>query len=227
MGHTKTLVRGFAAVLLLFGLAALTPARAISFVGKWDPAFGSAFPDLGWRGEARFFVPDACLDESGWILNSASCSDFGMRIVSAEVEFYSLTDPTNSALQETLLFNIPSPAVVSMELEDGLLAGVYGTFLYSRSSTLPIAGGPFTDFVLFFEGDLARMLYVSDPPDAKKTFGFSDREAADGSPFMTFSVVPEPSSLSLIALGLLLSVLLGRQSRLARAESKPSPALAR
>jgi len=221
MGYMKMLVRGFVAMVLLFGLAALTPARAISYIGKWDPGFGSAFPGLGWGGTATFFVPDACLAESGWILNSSSCSDFGMRLVSAEVDFYSLTDPINPAFQETLFFDIPSPTVVSMELDDGLLAGVYGTFLYSRSSTLPIAGGPFTDFVLFFEGDLARMLYVSDPPDAKKTFGFSDREAADGSPFMTFSVVPEPSALSLIALALLVTAWLGRQPRALSSASKP------
>ena len=57
---------------------------------------------------------------------------------------------------------------------------------------MPIAGGPYTEFVLLFEDDIARMGYVSDPPDGPKTRGFSDKNPADGSPFITFRVVPEP-----------------------------------
>jgi hypothetical protein len=219
MGHAKTLIGRLALALLLLGLTSFTPARAISVIGKWDPSFGAAFPDLGWRGEATFLVPDACLGESGWVLNSDSCSAFGMKIISAEVEFYKLSDPTNSAFQETLMFSTPSSAVVSMELNGGLLEGVYGTFLYSRPSTLPLAGGGFTEFVLFFEGDLARMFYVSTPPGGEQTAGFSDRSPSDGSPFMTFRVVPEPMSLSLLGLGLLFTAWLARRSRAARAQA--------
>jgi hypothetical protein len=69
-------------------------------------------------------------------------------------------------------------------------------------STLPIAGGPYTDFVLLFENDIARMGYVSDPPEGHKTAGFSDRSPPDGSPFITFRVVPEPASLPLLLLGI-------------------------
>jgi hypothetical protein len=189
-------------MLLLFGLAA-SPAHAVSIIGKWDPSFGAAFPDLGWRGSATFFLPDPCLGESGFVSNFDSCSSGGMKILSAEVEFYKVSDPTNPTFQETLLFDTPSDAVVGMSLDGGLLTGVFGAFLYPRSSTLPLAGGPFTEFWLFFEGDLARMLYVSDPTEGKKTFGFSDENPADGRPFMTFSVVPEPGSLALLLVSLL------------------------
>jgi hypothetical protein len=151
MGHTNTVVRGLAAALLLLGITAFTPARAISYIGKWDPAFGAAFPDLGWRGQATFFVPDPCLAQNGWVLNSDSCSAFGMKIVSAEVEFYKLSDPTNTAFQETLFFNTPSNAVLSMDLNNGLLEGVYGGFLYSVPSTIPLAGGGFTEFALLLK----------------------------------------------------------------------------
>lgn len=195
--------RTFATALAMAAMLVVAPsARSAIWSGAWDPAFGPAFPDLGWRGEATFFLPDACLAEQGWVFNFESCSSFGMKILSAEVEFYKLSDPTNTAFHETLSFDVPSSAVLGMNLDDGVLTGVLGTFLYSRASTLPIAGGPYTEFVLFFEDDLARMGFVSDPPDGPKTRGFSDKHPADGSPFITFRVVPEPGAWSLLLLGL-------------------------
>jgi hypothetical protein len=183
-------------------LAVASPAQAAVYTGAWDPAFGSSFPDLGWRGEATFFVPDACLSRSGWVFNFDSCSSSGMRLVSAEVDFYKLSDPENTAFQETLSFDDPSPFVLSMKIENGLLTGVLGTFDYFRPSTLPLAGGPYTDFVLLFENDIARMGFVSDPPEGHKSSGFSDRSPPDGSPFITFRFVPEPGSLPLLLAGL-------------------------
>lgn len=204
--------RIIASTLAVAMIFASSPAKAIIWTGAWDPAFGADFPDLGWRGEATFFLPDACLAEQGWVFNFESCSSFGMKIVSADVEFYKLSDPTNPAFHETLSFDIASSAVLSMKLDNGVLTGVLGTFLYSRPSTLPIAGGPYTDFVLLFEDDIARMGYVSDPPDGPKTRGFSDKNPADGTPFITFRVVPEPGVWSLLMLGLA-AMLLARRGR--------------
>ncbi|MGZ8253877.1 MAG: hypothetical protein ACXWVT_03425, partial [Burkholderiaceae bacterium] len=127
-------VIGAAAVLALTG-----HAQAAQYVGKWDPAFGSAFPDLGWRGEATFFVPDACLVNEGFMWNSGDCS--GMKLVNAEVEFYKVSDPTDATL-ETLSFATSSSLVLGMTISDGVLAGVLGTFGYYVDSALPLAGGP-------------------------------------------------------------------------------------
>lgn len=200
----RTLAHWLTAVAMVIGALAAAPAHAIIYVGDWDPSFGPDFPDLGWRGQATFFVPDACLATDGWVLNGDTCSSNGMQIVNAAVEFYRLSDPTNPAFQETLLFNVPSSAVLSMQLDDGMLTGVLGTFLYSRASTLPIAGSPWADFVLFFEADLARMSYVLALPGGEIQEGISDRHPPDGSPFITFRVVPEPDGL-----GLLLAALFG------------------
>lgn len=194
--------RGTGAIAIAAGLACAAPAHSAIFTGAWDPAFGPAFPDLGWRGEASFFVPDACLAQSGLVFNFESCSSFGMQLLNAEVEFYKLSDPTNPAFHETLVFDLPSDAVLAMRIEDGLLTGVLGSFLYSRPSTTPLAGGPYTEFVLFFEDDLARLGFVSDPPKGPKTWGFSERNPPDGSPLITFRVVPEPGSLLLMVFGL-------------------------
>jgi hypothetical protein len=185
-------------VIVAMNVAYLAPSDAAVVVGKWDPAFGSAFPDLGWRGEATFFVPDACLAESGWVFNFESCSNFGMKILSADVEFYKVSDPTNTAFQETLSFDDPSSVVERMNIENGILAGLFGTFDYSVPSTLPLAGGPYTEFVLFFEDNIARMGFISNPPDGDETRGRSDANA-----FITFRVVPEPDSLALAVIALL------------------------
>lgn len=214
----RTLVRklkwGLAvASIATTGLLSIAPANAVIYTGAWDPAFGPAFPDLGWRGEAKFFVPDACLSQTGWIFNFDSCSSFEMKVLSAEVEFYKLSDPTNAAFQETLLFDVATDAVVAMELTDGILSGILGTFLYSVPSTLAIAGGPYTDFVLFFEGDIARMAYFSDPPYGKPSFGFSDKNPPDGAPFITFRVVPEPATLALLLGGIGLIGFAARQRK--------------
>jgi hypothetical protein len=216
LGLAEKLKRAHATLLVAAGLACTAPVQAAIYQGAWDPAFGPAFADLGWRGEARFFVPNACLAESGLVFNSDSCSNFGMKILSAEVEFYKLSDPTNPAFQETLSFNVPSPFVDSMKIENGSLTGLFGTFNYFVPSTLALAGGPYTDFRLFFEDNLALMEFVSAPPGGSQTRGFSDRNA-----IITFRLVPEPGSMALAAVTLLLLVPLVRSrgaSRVDRAE---------
>jgi hypothetical protein len=103
---------------------------------------------------------------------------------------------------------------LAVDLDDGLLTKVFGTFLYTRPSTLPLAGGPFADFVLFFEGNLARMGFVYDPPGPNnKVVGFSDRNPPDGSPFITFRRVPEPDALLLMAASLGALGLVSRRRR--------------
>jgi hypothetical protein len=212
---SKIFVRGLLALALVVGVTAVTPARAVTYVGKWDPAFGSDFPDLGWRGEVSFFVPNACLALTGFVSNANACSGFDMKFLSAEVDFYKVSDPTNPAFQETLVFDPVASLLAGVDLDGGFPTGLWGAFLTPEASTLELAGAPYTQFSLFFEGDLARMFYVSDPPGGPKTFGFSDRIADDGRPFITFSVVPEPGS-QLLMLMALLAIALVAQRRTAR-----------
>lgn len=191
----------FAAIVATLAVAG--SGQAAQFTGKWDPAFGPAFPDLGWNGEASFFVPDACLSQSGFVFNWASCSSMDMLLVSAEVNFYSLSQPGNTALQETLSFDTPSSAVLGMKIDNGELAGVYGAYDYFLSASLPIAGAPYTDFLLLFQGGYARMMYVSNPDGDDISVGFSQLISADGgTSFMTFNRVPEPATLALLLTGL-------------------------
>jgi hypothetical protein len=183
------------AVAVAAGLACSAPSHAIIVVGLWDPAFGPAFPQLGWRGEAKYFVPDSCFAESGFIPNSAGCSALGMKLLSAQVNFYSLSDPQNASLQETLFFNVPSTDVAGVYIDDGVMTGVLGSFGYFRPSTLALAGAPYTDFMLLFDGDIALLKYVSSPVGSESSSGFSEPTAT-----ITFTAVPEPGSLALLLL---------------------------
>ena len=170
-------------------------------MGKWDPPFGADFPDLGWKGEAKFFVPNACLSHSGLVFNAESCSNSGMSLLSARVDFYKVSDPTNATFQESIFFNTPSPLVTWVQIDDGMLSGVHGSFDYLVSATLPLAGGPDTKFILSFEDTFARLGFVSEGHS-----GFSE-----GAPVITFQLVPEPGTITILALALATMVALSRR----------------
>jgi hypothetical protein len=206
--------RGVAGLFAAVALTYAASASAIVYRGAWDPAFGAAFPDLGWKGTAQFYVPDACLALSGTILNSDPCSSGTMGILSADVDFYSLSDPENPAMQETLTFSLASLDVTSMTITDGQLSGLVGGFNYAVASTLPIAGAPITDFTLFFAEDLAGMLWASYPGDGTRIWGYSDFDPPDGEPFITFTPeVPEPETYALMLAGFAVIGFVARRRR--------------
>lgn len=208
---TKLQQAGALCVLAL-ALALPGPAKAVIYAGMWDPAFGPAFPDLGWRGKAEFFVPDACVPINGVVLNTDPCSGSTMRILNAAVEFYRVSDPTEATV-ETLIFNLPSSTVTSMTLSDGLLTGLVGGFGYLRTATSTLAGAG-NLFGLFFDEDIAFMTYVKFTATGIVT-GESERTKEDG-PFIKFTRVtpiPEPSSVLLFAAGLLSLGLVVRRRR--------------
>lgn len=190
----------FGALALATTLGA--PAHAAQYVGQWDPAFGAIFPQLGWRGEATFFVPDACLVRNGIVFNGDPCSSNGMQLLDAKVEFYKLGDENNPLFQEILNFSLPSSSVLYVELLNGDLTKVDGFFNYFLPATLAIAGGPYSEFSLLFKGDYAQMAYLYAPPGKNPQSGFSDVNPPDGTPFITFRRVPEPGTLALIGLAL-------------------------
>jgi len=97
---------GFAGALVFLALTLLgaSSAQAAVYVGRWDPPFGTIFPDLGWKGSATFILPDDCLGLTGSFANSSpGCGGGGMQVIDAELQFYnSTTDPTGSNVLETL-----------------------------------------------------------------------------------------------------------------------------
>lgn len=53
-------ILGLAAISSAAALALVAPAQAVVYTGVWDPAYGGAFANLGWRATADLYVPNAC-----------------------------------------------------------------------------------------------------------------------------------------------------------------------
>lgn len=99
-------IRSKAFAALFLGLAAaLTPVRhadAAIFIGTFDPSFGGNLADLGFRGQATFNIPDACLGQTGFLVsNSALCSNGAMTMTNATVELYRFSNPLAPTLATT------------------------------------------------------------------------------------------------------------------------------
>ena len=94
-----TRARSVLSVVLLSAAATLGgvgTAQAALYTGKWDPAYGTIFPELGWEASAVFDVPDACLLNNGSFLASA-CP--GFTVVSAQVGGNGFNGPSHFAFR--------------------------------------------------------------------------------------------------------------------------------
>lgn len=134
-------------------------AHSAVYTGSWDPSYGSPFPNLGWKGEATFYIPDACLlSPDGWINNGAACSSGVMAITSGHVDLYNVTSGTEFA---HFGFNSSFSSVTQMEVTGGDLSGVKGGFLIPWNPDLSSLGyGKDTYFWLAFDGGPA-MFHVT------------------------------------------------------------------
>jgi hypothetical protein len=202
-----TRVRSVFSVLLLGAAATLGlagSARAALYSGNWDPAYGGIFPGLGWEASALFDVPDACLalGSGSNIPISGACAGFD--VLSAQVSFYNVADPS------TILHSYaldPNVIVNGIDLAGGKLSGIDTGFFGSFVSELPIAGsGQFSFSLILFGGTEAQLVYAN-PPETSPgcaTFqvlgascGFSANVATG-----VFAPVPEPESYALLFAGL-------------------------
>ena len=124
-------IRAKAFAALFVGLAAvLAPvhqAGAAIFIGTFDPSFGGNLADLGFRGQATFDVPDACLGQTGFLVsNSDPCSNGAMFMTAATVELYRFSNP----LAPTLATTSFAPPPVS------LIDALFGTAPLTGQPTL-------------------------------------------------------------------------------------------
>jgi PEP-CTERM motif len=203
--------------------AALAPAQAAVVVGAFDPAFGPSLPNLGYRGTATFFVPDACFGFTGIITNGNACSLGAMTVQAVNLQLYNVNTPG----QPTLFTNITAiPSFVfdvliafDASTNQNELKGVQTTFSSAFNVTLNDGLGVNLNNVPFFFG-------FASPASAASAAGAQLRACTNNfignsgcnantaqpgnTPVTVFgkresgpSNVPEPSgiALSLLALG--------------------------
>jgi hypothetical protein len=205
------MLRNFAKKLKVAGAmmataAALTcaaPAQAALIQGEWDPAYGNPFPNLGWAGTVKFYVPGACLLLSGNINNQNSCANGAMTLQTGHVDLYDLSDPGN--ILAVLDWTADAAAsFITVDISGGAVTGLHADFnqWIQAVPTLAIAGGTTAWFDLWFQGNCAFLSYSADPSNANGGIN-SDRCSATGGPLMTFTnldaqFVPEPATLALL-----------------------------
>jgi len=231
-----------AAMTAVAALAAVvSPAHSAYYAGAWDPMYGYPFTssnpsfgyNLGWRGEALFFVPDACVPSGTAVVNFLLSNPCGTPTIdSAYVELYDLSGP--SITLETLNFGFDLAAILRLRFEDGELTGIYTapSIPPTPSSTtgtdlsLQFLFPPHLLFesILFdeipsnYEGPvlysssvvetchtLPRFLGGGTICTEKLVVDVSDVGSPEGAPTFTITEVPEPGALALVAVALLAS----------------------
>ena len=202
-------VRFFLSVLLLSAAALGTvgSARAVTYAGAWDPAYGGIFPELGWEASALFEVPESCLaiGTGNNIPIGGPCA--GFEVLSAEVSFYNVANP--SAILNSYALD-PNVIVNGINLADGDLSGIDTGFFDSFVSTLPIAGsGQYAFSLILFAGNQAQLIFANPPQTSPGCAFLAVPDASCGicanaatSVFAHVSEVSEPATLALMLTGL-------------------------
>ena len=205
------------AVFVAAMLGGTQSARAAVYRGSWDPAYGTAFPDLGWKGTATFFIPDACLVGTGAVANLDPCSSGGMKLLSANVYLYDAThDLLGLNILETLTFLPPNPYINSVYVTNNVLTWVNSRLSDPVVASASIAGGGAYAFDLQFlpsTTNSVRLFHEPKGMDPTCAFdipgvtypdprcGYNDQSAAN-QPTMTLTLVPEPATVALVFAGL-------------------------
>ena len=203
-------------------LASIAPARAGYYSGSWDPAFGSAYPGLGFSVDVTVFVPVGCDHTTGTytvtnsggggIPASSNCAGVA-NVESAELTLYQLSVTSNSkVLDFTGLLTL-----TGLQFTDGDLTGI------STNTSALVSSNPFAltandSFKLafsFLEGPILKgrhRVCERDDEDEEECewkyftndFGQFPPHLAGGKfTRLADGSVPEPGSVALVAAALI------------------------
>ena len=184
-------------------LAGTGSAQAAIYTGKWDPAYGGIFPDLGWSATAKFDVPTSCLalGSGNNLPISGACAGFD--VLSAKVSFYDISAPNTILGSFDLSTNVD---VTGIYLAGGKLTGVDTGFFHSFVPTLDIAGGGAYSFsLLLYQATKAQLIYTNPPTLSPGCAFLTDDNCGKSENFAvgTFTAaVPEPETYLLMLAGL-------------------------
>lgn len=191
-------------LLLTLGLAAGS-AQAAVYTAVWDPAFGAPFANLGWRGNAAFFVPTSCEPAGTADISNAGACGNGAIVTHADVELYDV----NAAGQPTLAtldFNASSLVIGTLRYVNGELAQLTTSFSdvvfpAEDLSALGVVSGVgfFVDFTL----SGPRLGWITCDLGLRCESGFNDGTNFPPRFTITRAAVPEPGSQWLSGLALL------------------------
>jgi hypothetical protein len=194
--------------LLLAAAVLAGPASAAVYTGVWDPKLDDAFDNLGWRGSADFFVPDACVP-SGTVdlANNPGCGGLAA-VTSATVIFYALDDVLMTP-QRTLVIDASTLVVDTLRFVDGQLAQLSTSLSDALRVDMELAsfGVPAqTQFALQFTLADGPRLAFTDPVCQRQTAKACETLFNDGTKyppqFRIGDAVPvsAPATLPLVAL---------------------------
>jgi len=219
---SKTCLGAVAAAVTALGFAGAAQAIVV-YKGNFDPAYGSAFPQLGWRGEVFFnLASPSCLSLStGWHGASGACA---MSVQSGTLEFYNVANPIPTV--ESFVLGTGA-SIYQVYINGGVLTGIESGFFAPIVPVTPggqaIAGNGNTWFHLKFLYDnphiantptvqLYSTLGLVDPGCLKDSppcaGGKSDNQAT-----LTLTLVPEPETYALMLAGLGVVGFMARRAR--------------
>lgn len=96
--NTRVQTAFLSSVVALAGwVAAVDPAAAAVYRGRFDPVYGTPFnnPPLAWAGSVEINVDDSCVNP-GFVSLLSSCGSTGFQITKAEVYLYRAGDALDS-----------------------------------------------------------------------------------------------------------------------------------
>ena len=191
---------------LLLGLGLVAgSAQAAVYTAVWDPAFGAPFTNLGWRGNAAFFVPSGCEPAGSADVNNASACGGGAIVTHADVEFYDV----NAAGQPTLAtldFNPSSLVIDTLRYVGGELTQLTTSFsdiVFPAEDLSALGVVPGVGFFVDFTLSGPRLGWISCDLRIACVSGFNDGTNFPPLFTITRAAVPEPGSQWLFGIAML------------------------